>query len=103
MHPWITRDFTAQIPRTTYEESLYQVEIDTKLRRVCHVVLFLSLTRNFQTFHEAKRAKERLLSASIIVASHEDKTKDEGTTKASWNDPPAPERDQSPETPMMLP
>ena len=37
-HPWITRNFEDPIPRTLFEESIYQTEIDTKLRKVLTVI-----------------------------------------------------------------
>jgi len=33
-HPWITRDFQSEIPRTHFEKSMFLEETDNKLRKV---------------------------------------------------------------------
>lgn len=33
-HPWITRNFEDKIPRTLFEEAIFQSEIDSRLRQV---------------------------------------------------------------------
>jgi hypothetical protein len=61
------------------------VEIDTKLRRACHVVLFLSITRYHKEFNDKRKArqlqeqttKESTISETILVRELErDKSPD---------------------------
>ena len=45
-HPWITRDFKSDIPRTFYENTVFLDEIDGKLRKVFNAVYFLMMVKN---------------------------------------------------------
>ena len=45
-HPWITRDFTSEIPRTYFENSMYLEQTDEKLRKVIGLVYFMTVIKN---------------------------------------------------------
>lgn len=60
-HPWITRNFEDKIPRTLFEESIYQTEIDTKLRKV----RFISLTVVRSTTHACFSQSSRTIVGSM--------------------------------------
>lgn len=60
-HPWITRNFESQIPRTVLEENLFMHEVDNKLRNV-QLFLIVSLGYKYPLFHvhslESQGSKE---------------------------------------------
>lgn len=62
-HPWITRNFDDPIPRTLFEESIFQSEIYNKMRRMCHTMLFLSITKDNKRFQIEKEEKKRVQDA----------------------------------------
>ena len=54
-HPWITRNFEDKIPRTLFEESIYQTEIDTKLRKVRFIKLKVVRSATQSCFSQSSR------------------------------------------------
>jgi len=45
-HPWITRDFQSDIPRTHFEQNMYLNALDEKLRKVFNTIYFMVLIKN---------------------------------------------------------
>lgn len=45
-HPWITRNFDTDIPRSHFEQNIYMMEIEDKLRNVMNAVFMLSVIQN---------------------------------------------------------
>lgn len=57
-HPWITRDFSAEIPRTFFENSEYLVQTDEKLRKVINLAYFLSVIKNQDTLLKQRKTQK---------------------------------------------
>lgn len=45
-HPWITRDFKSEIPRTHFEQNMFLDELDGKMRKVFNAIYFLVVVKN---------------------------------------------------------
>ena len=64
IHPWITRDFKAKIPRTVFEENIFRYELDNKLRNV-----------NLRVSHFSV-SKQYFLSLSLRIMNKKSREKD---------------------------
>ena len=65
IHPWITRDFKAKIPRTVFEENIFRYELDNKLRNVNLRVSHFSVSKQYflslslRTMNKKSREKDK--------------------------------------------
>lgn len=53
-HPWITRNFSDEIPRNNFEHHMYLNEIDEKFKKVLNIVYFLSVVKNSEHSYRKK-------------------------------------------------
>ena len=52
-HPWITRNFETEIPRNNFEQNMFFVDLEEKLRRAVNTMFALSVIKNCKSNKKA--------------------------------------------------